>query len=140
MQQVPQVDAAATVPALRNRGDAAEPSRTRPSPSPSPTIKLGFSHLFVASNRSASPPHSARPLHLSSSSHLMENLPTEIAVEIAARLAESSDFAVAEVSSLRATCKKMRQVCRRPEVGRRLAVHPLLPIGSWDLYYDNGFR
>ena len=27
-----------------------------------------------------------------------------------------------------------------PEVGRRLAVHPLLPIGSWDLYYDNGFR
>jgi len=26
------------------------------------------------------------------------------------------------------------------EVGRRLAVHPLLPIGSWDLYYDNGFR
>ena len=27
-----------------------------------------------------------------------------------------------------------------PEVGRRLAVHPLLPIGLWDLYYDNGFR
>ena len=27
-----------------------------------------------------------------------------------------------------------------PEVGRRLAVHPLLLIGSWDLYYDNGFR
>ena len=27
-----------------------------------------------------------------------------------------------------------------PEVGWRLAVHPLLPIGSWDLYYDNGFR
>jgi len=70
----------------------------------------------------------------------MENLPTEIAVEIAARLVESFDFAVAEVGSLRATCKKMRQVCRMPEVGRRLAVHPLLPIGSWDLYYDNGFR
>ena len=70
----------------------------------------------------------------------MENLPTEIAVEIAARLAKSFDFAVAEVGSLRATCKKMRQVCRMPEVGRRLAVHPLLPIGSWDLYYDNSFR
>jgi len=70
----------------------------------------------------------------------MENLPTEIAVEIAARLAKSSDFAVAEVGSLRATCKKMRQVCRMPEFGQRLAVHPLLPIGSWDLYYDNGFR
>ena len=70
----------------------------------------------------------------------MENLPTEIVVEIAARLVESFDFAVAEVGSLRATCKKMRQVCRMPEVGRRLAVHPLLPIGSWDLYYDNGFR
>jgi len=70
----------------------------------------------------------------------MENLPTESAVEIAAHLVESSDFAVAEVGSLRATCKKMRQVCRMPEVGRRLAVHPLLPIGSWDLYYDNGFR
>ena len=70
----------------------------------------------------------------------MENLPIEIAVEIAARLAESSDFAVAEVGSLRATCKKMRQVYRMPEVGRHLAVHPLLPIGSWDLYYDNGFR
>ena len=27
-----------------------------------------------------------------------------------------------------------------PEVGWRLAMHPLLPIGSWDLYYDNGFR
>ena len=27
-----------------------------------------------------------------------------------------------------------------PEVGRHLAVHPLLLIGSWDLYYDNGFR
>ena len=59
----------------------------------------------------------------------MENLPTEIAVEIAARLTESSDFAVNEVSSLRATYKKMQQVCRMPEVGRRLAVHPLLPIG-----------
>ena len=70
----------------------------------------------------------------------MENLPTEIAVEIAACLAESSDFAVAEVGSLRATCKKIRQVCRMPEVGRRLAVHPLLPIRSWDLYYDNGLR
>ena len=70
----------------------------------------------------------------------MENLPIEIAVEIAARLAESLDFVVAEVGSLRATCKKMRQVCRMPEVGWRLAVHPLLPIGSWDLYYDNGFR
>jgi hypothetical protein len=70
----------------------------------------------------------------------MENLSTEIAVEIAARLAESSDFAVAEVGSLRATCKKMRQVCRMPEVGWCLAVHPLLPIGSWDLYYDNGFH
>ena len=70
----------------------------------------------------------------------MENLPTEIVVEITARLAESSDFAMAEVGSLRATCKKMRQVCRMPEVGWRLAVHPLLPIGSWDLYYDNGFR
>ena len=70
----------------------------------------------------------------------MENLPTEIAVEIAARLTESSDFAVNEVSSLRATYKKMQQVCRMPEVGRRLAVHPLMPIGSWDLYYDNGFR
>ena len=69
----------------------------------------------------------------------MENLPTEIAVEIAACLAESSDFTVAEVSSLRATYKKMRQVYRMPEVGRRLAVHPLLPIGLWDLYYDNGF-
>jgi hypothetical protein len=70
----------------------------------------------------------------------MENLPTEIAVEIAAHLAESSDFAVAEVGSLRATCKKMRQVCRMPEGWRHLAVHLLLPIGSWDLYYDNGFR
>ena len=70
----------------------------------------------------------------------MENLATEIAVEIAARLAESSDFTVAEVGSLRATCKKMRQVCRMPEVERRLAVHPLLPIRSWDLYYNNGFR
>ena len=69
----------------------------------------------------------------------MENLPTEIAVEIAACLAESSDFAVAEVGSLRATYKKMRQVYRMPEVGRHLAVHPLLPIGSWDMYYDNGF-
>ena len=69
----------------------------------------------------------------------MENLPTEIVVEIAARLAESSDFAVAEVGSLRATCKKMRQVYRMPEVERRLAVHPLLPIRSWDLYYDNSF-
>ena len=70
----------------------------------------------------------------------MENLPTEIAVEIAARLAKSSEFAVAEVGSLRATCKKMRQVCHMPEVGRHPAVHPLLPIGSWDLYYNNGFR
>ena len=70
----------------------------------------------------------------------MENLSTEIAVEIAARPTESLDFAVAEVGSLRATCKKMRQVCRMPEIGQRLAVHPLLPIGSWDLYYDNGFR
>ena len=52
----------------------------------------------------------------------MENLPTEIAVEIATRLAESSDFALAEVGSLRATCKKMRQVCRMPEVGRCIAV------------------
>ena len=69
----------------------------------------------------------------------MENLPTEIAVEIAACLAESSDFTVAEVSSLRATYKKMRQVYRMPEVGWCLAVHPLLPIGSWDMYYDNGF-
>ena len=70
----------------------------------------------------------------------MENLPIETAVEIAARLAESSDFVVAKVGSLRATCKKMRQVCRMPKVGRRLAIHPLLPIGSWDMYYDNGFR
>ena len=69
----------------------------------------------------------------------MENLPTEIVVEIAARLAESSDFAVAEVGSLRVTYNKKRQVCRIPEVWRRLAVHPLLPIGLWDLYYDNGF-
>jgi hypothetical protein len=38
----------------------------------------------------------------------MENLPIEIAVEITARLAESSDFVVAEVGSLRAICKKMR--------------------------------
>jgi len=38
----------------------------------------------------------------------MENLPTEIAVEIAARLAESSDFMVAKVGFLRVTCKKMR--------------------------------
>ena len=27
-----------------------------------------------------------------------------------------------------------------PEVLWRLAVHPLLPIGSWDLYYNNGFH
>ena len=47
---------------------------------------------------------------------------------------------MAEVGSLRATCKKMWQVCRFPEVRRRLAVHPLLPIGSWDLYYDNDFH
>jgi len=67
----------------------------------------------------------------------MENLPTEIAVEIADRLANST---LAEVGYLGATCKKMRQVCCMPKVGRRLAVHPLLPIGSWDMYYDNGFR
>jgi hypothetical protein len=70
----------------------------------------------------------------------MDNLPIEIVVEIAARLTESSDFAVAEVGSLRATCKKMWQVCRMPEVSWSLVVHPLLPIGSWDLYYNNGFR
>ncbi|RLN43452.1 hypothetical protein C2845_PM01G41130 [Panicum miliaceum] len=63
-----------------------------------------------------------------------------VGVEIAARLAESPDSALVEVGSLRVTCKKMRLLCRMPEVGRRLAVHPLLPIGSWDLYYDNRFR
>jgi len=139
MRQVPQVDVAATVPALRNRGDAAEPSRTRPSPSPSSNWVFSSVPRIQSSIPSSQPP-SAHPLHPSSSSHLMENLPTEIAVEIAACLAESSDFAAAEVGSLRATCKKMRQVCHMPEVGRHPAVHPLLPIGSWDLYYNNGFR
>ena len=114
-----------------------------PFPFPFPYHQIGvFSSVPRIQSISipSSQPPSARPLHPSSSSHLMENLSTEIAVEIAARLAESSDFAVAEVGSLRATCKKMRQVCRMLEVGRRLAVHPLLPIGSWDLYYDNSFR
>ncbi|RLM73188.1 hypothetical protein C2845_PM15G00590 [Panicum miliaceum] len=53
-------------------------------------------------------------------------LPTELTIEIASRIAAQSEDGIVDLGNLRATCKAMCVVCGAAEVGRRLALRRVL--------------
>ena len=53
-------------------------------------------------------------------------LPTELTIEIASRVAAQSEDAMVDLGNLRATCKAMCVVCGAAKVGRRLDLRCVL--------------
>ena len=53
-------------------------------------------------------------------------LPTELMIEIASRVAAQSEDTMADLDNLRTTCKAMCVVCGTAKVGRRLALRRVL--------------
>ena len=51
---------------------------------------------------------------------------TELMIEIASRVAAQSEYAMADLGNLHATCKAMCVVCGTAKVGRRLALRCVL--------------
>ena len=58
-------------------------------------------------------------------------LPTELTIEIASRVAAQLEYAMADLGNLHATCKAMCIVCDTAKVGRRLAPRHVL----WRRFY-----
>ncbi|RLN27651.1 hypothetical protein C2845_PM05G20910 [Panicum miliaceum] len=70
----------------------------------------------------------ARRRHRSS----LAELPTDLAIKIAGRLAATSKRPMDDLRALRATCRRMLRVCSEPEVGRRVTLGRFKDNMSWD--------
>ncbi|RLN12376.1 hypothetical protein C2845_PM09G12900 [Panicum miliaceum] len=70
----------------------------------------------------------ARRRHRSS----LAELPTDLAIKIASRLAATSERPMDDLPVLWATCRRMLRVCGEPEVGRRVALGWFTDDMSWD--------
>ncbi|RLN09318.1 hypothetical protein C2845_PM11G04360 [Panicum miliaceum] len=70
----------------------------------------------------------ARRRHRSS----LAELPIDLAIKIAGRLAATSERPMDDLRALRATCRRMLRVCGEPEVGQRVALGWFADDMSWD--------
>ncbi|RLN43017.1 hypothetical protein C2845_PM01G45860 [Panicum miliaceum] len=70
----------------------------------------------------------ARRRHRSS----LAELPIDLAIKIAGRLAATSEWPMDDLCALWATCHRKLRVCGEPEVGQRIALMRFADDMSWD--------